>query len=64
MPAEPGDAYGEGRDWRCAKSYDYLRELDRPGWAWEWLRRNPEYRRMYQVHGERGSTPAEARCAG
>ena len=23
--------------------YAYLRDLDRAGWAWEWLRRNPEF---------------------
>ena len=25
----------------------YLRELDSAGWAWEWLRRNPEYRALF-----------------
>ncbi|WP_443025867.1 transcriptional regulator domain-containing protein [Sphingomonas sp. RB1R13] len=24
-------------------SYGHLRELDRAGWAWEWLRRNPDF---------------------
>ena len=23
--------------------YDYLRKVDRSIWAWEWLRRNPEF---------------------
>lgn len=26
-----------------ASSYDHLLELDRAGWAWEWLRRNPDF---------------------
>jgi hypothetical protein len=31
-------------DWRDPASYDYLLTLDRAGWAWEFLRRNPRYR--------------------
>lgn len=26
-----------------AADYANLRDLDRAGWAWEWLRRNPEF---------------------
>lgn len=26
-----------------ASSYAYLLELDRAGWAWQWLRRNPDF---------------------
>ena len=25
-------------------AYAWMRELDRTGWAWEWLRRDPAYR--------------------
>lgn len=32
-------------DWRCPDQYTYLQGMDRAGWAWEWLRRNPDYRR-------------------
>lgn len=31
-------------DWACAAEYEQLRSLDRPGFAWELLRRNPHYR--------------------
>ena len=31
-------------DWRQASAYD-LNQLDRAGLAWEFLRRNPQYRR-------------------
>jgi len=30
-------------DWRDARSYDYTAGLDGAGWAWEFLRRNPDY---------------------
>lgn len=26
-----------------ASNYQHLLELDRAGWAWEWLRRNPDF---------------------
>ncbi len=31
-------------DWRSPNAADALKELDRSGLAWEFLRRNPEYR--------------------
>ncbi|MES2902980.1 MAG: DUF2285 domain-containing protein [Pseudomonadota bacterium] len=31
--------------WRDAEAYRPLIALDRSGWAWEWLRRDPAYRR-------------------
>ncbi len=35
-----------GTAWdRRKEDYAYTRELDRPGWAWEFLRRNEEFRR-------------------
>lgn len=30
-------------DWRDPANYKSLLNLDRVGWAWEWLRRNPDY---------------------
>ena len=30
-------------DWRDADQYRYMVDLDRAGWAWEWLRRSPDY---------------------
>lgn len=32
-------------DWRRPDQYTYLQGMDRAGWAWEWLRRNSDYRR-------------------
>ncbi len=31
-------------DWRDASSYAYTQALSSEGWAWEFLRRNPDYR--------------------
>lgn len=30
-------------NWRDPSNYEALLNLDRAGWAWEWLRRNPDY---------------------
>lgn len=30
-------------DWRSNAAYQHLREHDAPGFAWEFLRRNPEF---------------------
>jgi hypothetical protein len=30
-------------DWRNAKTYHPLLSLDRAAWAWQWLKRNPEF---------------------
>lgn len=30
-------------DWSLKRSYDYTVQLIRRDWAWEWLRRNPEF---------------------
>ena len=30
-------------DWRDPESYKSLVDLDRAGWAWEWLKRNPGF---------------------
>ena len=32
-------------DWRSASAYENLHSLDAPGFAWEFLRRNPEFER-------------------
>ena len=32
-------------DWRAPGAYEELRSLDAPGFAWEYLRRNPEFQR-------------------
>lgn len=36
------------RDWRKPEDYESLREYSLDKWAWEFLRRNPEYFREYQ----------------
>src|ERR1700691_3606739 len=35
-------------DWRSQDSVDALLELDRAGLAWEFLRRNPDYREDFR----------------
>jgi len=39
-------------DWRDASSYEYTRALTEEGWAWEFLRRNPDYARAWRESGE------------
>jgi hypothetical protein len=39
-------------DWRRPEPYAYTRDLGREGWAWEFLRRNPDYRRDYAAFRE------------
>lgn len=34
-------------DWRRAADYAFTERLDGSGWAWQFLRRNPEYRTDY-----------------
>lgn len=36
-------------DWRAPDDYAYCAALTRDQWAWEFLRRNPDYRRDYQA---------------
>ena len=36
------------KDWRNKAVYDYTNDLDLNGWAWEFLRRNPEYRKDWK----------------
>ena len=35
-------------DWRSPAAYAYLNDLDLAGFAWEFLRRNPDYRRNFR----------------
>ena len=42
---EQGKGGFEGApDWRDLDAYQHLWDMDRAGWAWEWLRRNADYR--------------------
>lgn len=36
---------GEAPDWRLPETYAYTQSLTRVDWAWEFLRRNPVFRR-------------------
>src|SRR5262245_33701966 len=36
-------------NWRSPTESDYLKNLDRPGFAWEFLRRNPDYQEDYET---------------
>lgn len=42
-------------DWRDPASYAYTHDLTREGWAWEFLRRNPNYRRAWNEHAGNGA---------
>lgn len=41
-------------DWRSEAAYGYAAKMEPAGLAWEFLRRNPEYRTLYK------DTPAHA----
>jgi hypothetical protein len=48
-------------DWRAGSAVETLNRLDRAGFAWEFLRRNPRYRREYnQAAKEATSAASEA----
>ena len=36
------------RDWKNEADYEFTKDLDLNGWAWEFLRRNPEYRKDWK----------------
>jgi hypothetical protein len=36
-------------DWRLAAAYDRARDLEASGFAWEYLRRNPDYHRDHRA---------------
>jgi len=40
-------------DWRPAAAYLYVLRLDDVALAWEYLRRNPRYRRDWEHFGQR-----------
>lgn len=46
MSSESSSGRGGLPDWRDPEQYRHLLDLDRAGWAWEWLRRNPDYARI------------------
>ncbi len=35
--------------WRSDEASDYLKQVERSGFAWEFLRRNPDYRRDFET---------------
>jgi hypothetical protein len=45
-------------DWRSASAYEYLQDLNSSGLAWEFLRRNQEYRADYTNHEFRAALDA------
>jgi len=47
-------------DWRSVTRYDYLMRLDRPGFAWEFLRRNAAYQEDYEAFVREAASDAEA----
>ena len=38
-------------DWRDPDSYSYTASLTRTGWAWEFLRRNPDFQAACAMRG-------------
>jgi hypothetical protein len=46
-------------DWRSPKKDSYLKRLDRAGFAWELLRRNPAYQNDYKSIVRGGAPDAE-----
>ena len=40
---------GIDRDWRNPKDYEFTQSLNPHQWAWEFLRRNPEYRKDWHL---------------
>jgi hypothetical protein len=47
-------------DWRSLSGHDYLKQLDRPGFAWEFLRRNPTYQEDYNTIAREAASDAIA----
>jgi hypothetical protein len=48
-----------GPDWRSATAYAYLDNLSPSELAWEFLRRNPDYRSDYRTTLRDADEPAE-----
>lgn len=55
--ADSSDAH-----WHPSAAYLYVLHLDGPALAWEYLRRNPEYRRVWQRHRRRPQYEAHRWC--
>jgi hypothetical protein len=52
-------------DWRSPAAYEYANSLESPGLAWEFLRRNPDYRADHRAAArDAGSGDARARVWG
>ena len=49
-------------DWRSPAAYESAKRLESAGLAWEFLRRNPEYRADYRAAAE-DDDGADARAA-
>ena len=47
-------------DWRSISEYDYLKRLDRSGFAWEFLRRNAAYQEDFKTLSREAASDAEA----
>lgn len=47
-------------DWRSPRAYDYLQDLSSSGLAWEFLRRNADYRADYANSDIRAALDAGA----
>ena len=50
-------------DWRSADSYSEALDYDAAAFAWEYLRRNPDYRDDYQTSIDTGSLEAPGMLA-
>ncbi len=51
------------QDWRSATTVETLNHLDRGGFAWEFLRRNPRYRREYDQISKEAANAASVKEA-
>ncbi|WBU55791.1 MULTISPECIES: transcriptional regulator domain-containing protein [Paracoccus] len=47
-------------DWRSPAAYGHTKHIPAAGFAWEYLRRNEEYRRDYQTIASTGRAAARA----
>ena len=47
-------------DWRSVTQYQYLTRLDRPGFGWEFLRRNVAYQEDYNTFAREAASDANS----
>lgn len=47
-------------DWRSPTAYNYTKDLNPSGLAWEFLRRNPDYRADYSSAGHQAASETGA----